>query len=165
MHKVFRLEDILEIYNYYSSPRNEINESNTRGVNRDDDNILIYGENRRAFLEDLNIDENEVNEEIIKRIKRFQKIINVIKAKNNYKCQICGYTFLMDNGKKYCEAHHIKMLSQGGSQNVDNVIILCSNHHRMFHYGGENIEIKKVNNKKMIIKIEDKEYEVKINSL
>ncbi|HHU71150.1 MAG TPA: hypothetical protein GXZ21_03840 [Clostridiales bacterium] len=75
------------------------------------------------------------------RIKRYQKIVKELKKKYNYECQICGFSFIMDNGEKYCEAHHLKHLSKGGNQDAENVIILCSNHHRQFHYSENKINI------------------------
>ncbi len=38
-------------------------------------------------------------------------------------------------GEPYLETHHIKPLSQGGSDTIDNVIALCPNCHRKRHYG------------------------------
>ncbi|WP_413168403.1 HNH endonuclease [Capilliphycus salinus ALCB114379] len=41
---------------------------------------------------------------------------------------------MQKNGGNYAEGHHLVPLSQGGSQDASNVVILCPNHHRMFHY-------------------------------
>ncbi len=78
--------------------------------------------------------------------------------KHNYKCQNYGYSFHMDNGKEYCEAHHLKMLSRGGTQDVDNVIILCENHHRMFHYASDKIRIDDAVNGKRVVSIFNDNY-------
>ncbi|MCE5222393.1 MAG: HNH endonuclease [Clostridium sp.] len=95
----------------------------------------------KDFLDDIDVVENESIEEKIKKIRRYQKIVNILKQKYGYRCQLCGYTFKMDNGNCYCEAHHIKMLSKDGTQNPNNVIILCANHHRMFHYASNIITV------------------------
>ncbi len=100
----------------------------------------IDAQTEKEFFEDIDPSNIPV-EDLVKQIKRYQRIVNFLKAKYEYKCQLCGAAFLMDNGKQYCEAHHIKMLSQGGSQSPDNVIILCANHHREFHYARNTIVI------------------------
>lgn len=38
-------------------------------------------------------------------------------------------------GLPYLEVHHIKMLKDGGSDTIDNVIALCPNCHRERHFG------------------------------
>ena len=54
----------------------------------------------------------------------------------NGKCEFCGKKgFLMANGKRYIEAHHIIALSSEGRDVVENVIALCPDHHRQAHYG------------------------------
>lgn len=114
----------------------------------------------RDFLEDLYL-ENETEEIRYNRIKRYQKLVTQLKQKYNYQCQICGYNFLMDNGKCYCEAHHIKMLSKDGSQNPDNVLILCANHHRMFHYASNTCTIGELVQGKRIVQIGKEKFMVK----
>ena len=87
------------------------------------------------LITDLGI-ENETKEVKIKIIKRHQKIIAKVKQKYNSICQIesCGFTFTKENGENYSEAHHLIPLSKDGNQNESNVVILCPNHHRMFHF-------------------------------
>lgn len=52
------------------------------------------------------------------------------------RCEYCGKTgFLMKNGKKYLEAHHVIALSCHGPDKVNNVIALCAEHHREAHFG------------------------------
>jgi hypothetical protein len=52
------------------------------------------------------------------------------------KCEYCGSKgFLMKNGLRYLEAHHVISLSTKGKDTVDNVIALCPFHHREAHFG------------------------------
>lgn len=52
------------------------------------------------------------------------------------RCEYCGKEgFLMSNGKRYTEAHHIIALSAQGKDVVENVIALCPEHHREAHFG------------------------------
>jgi 5-methylcytosine-specific restriction protein A len=39
------------------------------------------------------------------------------------------------NGQPYLEVHHLKPLSQGGADDLSNVISLCPNCHRELHFG------------------------------
>lgn len=56
----------------------------------------------------------------------------------NGACEYCGEPgFLMPNGNRYLEAHHIIALANSGRDTVDNVIAVCPGHHREAHYGSE----------------------------
>jgi len=110
----------------------------------------------RDYLDVLKDDEflaNESTEVKINRIKRYQKVIKKLKTKYQNRCQIegCNFTFEKENGEYYSEGHHLEPLSQGGSQTEDNVVILCPNHHRMFHYADIEIMGKQGNRRKVMI--------------
>lgn len=172
VYKTYELEEELSLYinkngiSYAlnkNAPElsNENNESEFEShieLVTDEENIDI--QIKRDFLDDIDVPENESIDEQIKKIKRYQKIVKILKQKYNYKCQLCDYTFHMDNGNNYCEAHHIKILSKDGTQNPDNVIILCANHHRIFHYANNNIIVGKLINGKRFIKIGNEEFVV-----
>lgn len=52
------------------------------------------------------------------------------------RCEYCGREgFLLPNGLRYVEAHHIIGLAASGPDTVQNVIGLCAEHHREAHYG------------------------------
>jgi 5-methylcytosine-specific restriction protein A len=54
------------------------------------------------------------------------------------RCELCNQEgFLMPNGKRYLESHHIQALGEEGPDTEDNVIALCANDHRAAHYGIE----------------------------
>lgn len=40
---------------------------------------------------------------------------------------------------RYVDAHHIKHWADGGETSVENMVLLCSQHHRMVHEGGYSI--------------------------
>lgn len=53
-------------------------------------------------------------------------------------CEYCGKDgFLMPNGQKYLEAHHLVALGNNGPDTAGNVIALCPEHHRESHFGVE----------------------------
>jgi len=54
------------------------------------------------------------------------------------RCEYCGHQgFLLPNGNHYVEAHHIIALAKHGPDTLENVIALCSEHHREAHFGTE----------------------------
>lgn len=121
----------------------------------------------RSFLDDNRYLENEKIEIIIEQIKRYKKIVNELKKRYNNICQVegCDFTFMKKDGDGYSEAHHLIPLSQEGGQQKDNVVILCANHHRMFHYA--DVEIYKLIDNKRKVTINGREnhllYKNKLN--
>lgn len=57
------------------------------------------------------------------------------KVRDGYRCQICG-------SKNHAEGHHIIDHQFNGAGNVDNIITLCSKHHKDVHSG--RIDIMKI---------------------
>lgn len=73
----------------------------------------------------------------VRRIKRSYGLVRALKEKHGSKCQICGFTFKMANGRFYSEAAHITAISSRakGIDVPENILILCPNHHKMLDYG------------------------------
>ena len=100
----------------------------------------------------------QVKEVISKRIER-GKISSVIKKLNDYKCKVCealgqnAYSFKKSNGEHYVETHHIIPVAnlKRGSLGISNLITVCANHHREFHYG--DIQIVDNTNEQLAISI------------
>ena len=68
-----------------------------------------------------------------------QAVINRARGR----CEYCGELgFKKTDGSYYVEAHHIISLAKQGPDTLQNVIGLCSNHHREAHFGerGEQLE-------------------------
>ena len=70
-----------------------------------------------------------------KRIKRNTSLSELIKAKNDYRCQVCGFTFKKKDGTYYVEAIHIRALASSKMDTEDNMLALCPNHHKIFDKG------------------------------
>ena len=67
---------------------------------------------------------------------RDEKVRRAVLVRASGRCEHCGKEgFLMPNGKRYVEAHHIIALGNQGRDRVDNVIALCADHHREAHFG------------------------------
>jgi 5-methylcytosine-specific restriction protein A len=49
------------------------------------------------------------------------------------KCQICAWDPQDHYGRNLCHAHHLHWLSRGGEDNIDNLALVCPNHHAAIH--------------------------------
>ncbi|WP_346205600.1 HNH endonuclease [Aeromonas salmonicida] len=61
------------------------------------------------------------------------------------KCELQGCTrhlFLKEDNTPYLEVHHIKPLSEGGSDELKNVAVLCPHCHREQHFGKEKLKLR-----------------------
>lgn len=54
-------------------------------------------------------------------------IRGAVRKRDNYRCRYCG------SGSARLEVHHVKYRSEGGKDEVDNLMLLCSDHHRLMH--------------------------------
>lgn len=101
----------------------------------------------------------QVKEVISKRIER-GKISSEIKKFYQYRCKVCEalgknpLTFQKVSGEYYVETHHIIPVANLllGSLGVSNLITVCANHHRQFHYG--DIKIVKNTGSTLILNID-----------
>ena len=87
--------------------------------------ILINQEDTTA---DLVIVSGNQTRRIYKR-----SIIIELKKLYRYECQICGHAFEGLYGGNYAEAHHIEFFADTHNNKMNNIIILCPNHHRVIH--------------------------------
>jgi len=51
-----------------------------------------------------------------------------------------GCSFPGCKNKRFVDAHHVQHWSAGGETSIDNLMLLCSRHHRLVHEGGYRIE-------------------------
>ncbi len=84
--------------------------------------------------------------------KRDQKIRDKVLKRSNNKCEYCkNKTFQKPDENFYLEVHHIEFLSEGGKDEENNMIALCPNCHRKFHFGKDKDKMKeKLLTKKLI---------------
>jgi len=52
-------------------------------------------------------------------------------------CEACSGAapFKKESGEPFLEVHHVKFLSEGGSDSIENAVAVCPNCHRQLHYG------------------------------
>jgi hypothetical protein len=108
-------------------------------------------------LPDFETEEIFINQ---KKYKRDNKAIALIKLLRKSECQICGEFIRKKDGTKYIEACHIKAKREKGKENLENIILLCPNHHKEFDLG----ELKITKHSKEIIKftMNEKDYEIEL---
>ena len=78
----------------------------------------------------------------VERIIRNNALCRFLKILYTNRCQICGFTFKLPNGRGYSESHHIKPLGKPhyGIDKETNLVILCPQHYAMFDFGVIGIE-------------------------
>lgn len=74
-----------------------------------------------------------------KQYKRDNKTIVQLKFIRGFKCQICNTGILTKKKTLYVEAAHIKAKRHSGPETLDNILILCPNHHKEFDFGEKKI--------------------------
>ena len=68
-----------------------------------------------------------------KAVKRSPRIVGQLKAMYDGQCQICEWSPRSSYSEDICEGHHIHWLSRGGEDEIENLVLLCPNHHRATH--------------------------------
>lgn len=94
------------------------------------------------------INKNELNKPrgiskpniISSAVTAYQRDPNVkawVLKNSNWICECCKKhsPFISSDGYPFLEVHHMKRLSDGGSDTITNVVALCPNCHREIHYG------------------------------
>ena len=97
-----------------------------------------------------NIIPNRGNLEPEKRLRTFTAtnrnltIVKYLKDLYQNKCQICGETIEVSPGNFLSEVHHIRSLGEhDGADVIENMIVLCPNHHAMFDRGSITLDLDK----------------------
>ncbi len=93
---------------------------------------------KAEILADLkNIKQTDSEEVVLnhKTYRRDNKTIAQIKILRDFKCQICGVRIIKKDGSFYVEAAHIIAKHQKGREALDNIVLLCPNHHKEFDFG------------------------------
>ena len=80
------------------------------------------------------------------RILRDTALARWLKHMYEYECQLCGMTIELINGGRYAEVHHIQPLGapHNGPDILENMLVLCPNHHAMCDLGAIRLSIKEL---------------------
>jgi len=79
---------------------------------------------------------DDYNSKRIKQRNKSVKVYNEIAKIYLYKCAVCGWhlPYKTPDGKNQpqggCDVHHITPHSEGGADTIENLILLCPNHHK-----------------------------------
>jgi len=76
------------------------------------------------------------------KFERDYVLVCYIKEFYKNTCQICGTKLDLGEHEYYCEVHHIQPLSQDGPDILENMIVLCPNHHTLFDKGAITIDLR-----------------------
>lgn len=130
---------LIEIYEYYIGKRFKL-PFTSKDEKEQNELTRFYKKTKSKadILEDLKKLKGDDPEETVvnrKTFKRDNKTIAQIKILRDFKCQICETTIIKKDGSKYVEAAHIKPKRKKGRETLDNIILLCPNHHKEFDLG------------------------------
>jgi HNH endonuclease len=148
-------EKLVAVYEYYIGKKFKL-----PFINKDEkeqNELAVFYKKTKSkadILSDLkNLKGTEPEEIVINRktYKRDNKTIALIKILRDFKCQICGTTIKKKDGSKYVEAAHIKPKYQKGREMLDNIILLCPNHHKEFDFGHREIKLHNANQIKFVL--------------
>jgi 5-methylcytosine-specific restriction endonuclease McrA len=78
----------------------------------------------------------------ITRVVRDTAMTKRLKALHQFRCQLCGSTIPMKDGRSYAEAHHVIPLGEPhrGPDVASNIVVVCPNHHAMLDLGSIRLE-------------------------
>lgn len=109
------------------------------------DNTLSKNENIINVIKKLNATKNKYIEYKGRKYNRRQYQLELIKKLRGYKCQFCNKQIIKADNTYYIEACHIKPKCKGGSDYLNNILILCPNCHKEFDLGNRE-ELSYTNN-------------------
>lgn len=102
--------------------------------------------NSTTGVMELETTSDDLDPKISERVSRVIErgsIGKKVKAARNQECQICKelrlspLSFRKSDGSFYSEAHHVQPVHKliPGSLGMQNIMVLCANHHRQAHFG------------------------------
>lgn len=65
--------------------------------------------------------------------ERNRTLVEQLRQLYEGRCQICRWNPVETYSEHLCEGHHIQWLSRGGDDRLDNLMLVCPNHHRAIH--------------------------------
>lgn len=80
----------------------------------------------------VGIAENRV-EYLVQQPVRSRSLVRQIHGMYGGRCQICGFDPRLLYQVDVCHAHHLIYLSRGGEDRLENLALLCPNHHAVIH--------------------------------
>lgn len=81
---------------------------------------------------DTSIAEYRVNQ-LVEQPSRNRTLSRQLHQMYRGRCQICGFDPVLVYGVNACQSHHLVYLSRGGTDTLQNLALLCPNHHSVIH--------------------------------
>lgn len=140
-------------------------------LDKDKENF-IEEKTEEVFISTLSLEEKEGKaKEVLKKykerkpkekvgitkvlVRKYERgpIGKALKVLYNYTCQVCGFTFIKSDGEGYAETHHLENLADKGLDVAENIIVVCANCQRQFHYA--NVKKLSRDKEKLVVTIND----------
>lgn len=83
----------------------------------------------------------ERREHLIRRqLQRDHSLVSRLQDLYDGRCQLCLWQPQATYTRRLCEGHHIHWLSLGGADHLENMMLVCPNHHRAIHAGEAQLD-------------------------
>ena len=117
---------------------------------------------KELFQGDIGSGKKTRMEKVVSIFERNRKVAS--RLKQLYKtCQITGdqFVFAKTNNQPYLEVHHLIPLSEGGSDNPANLVVVSAHIHKMLHYADvEGLNLSDIEDNKLDIKINGESFTI-----
>jgi hypothetical protein len=131
------------------------------------DDKLRKAENIHTLLKDFLVESQQQIENapldkrctVVFEFSRDERLLKYLKALYGFKCQICSFTFEQEGGGFYADTYYLEALSDGGADNLENLIVLCPNHKKMLQLA--NISIRYARKEEVCLDINGKQHIIK----
>ena len=104
------------------------------GVDEEDARRIACDSDLTEFIQDAH--GNLLNYERRRRIVP-ARLMRALKLRDHDRCRFPGCPH-----QRHVEAHHIRHWIDGGETRLDNLVLLCSAHHRLLHHGAFHIAVE-----------------------
>ena len=101
------------------------------GVDEEDARHIACDADLTEFIE--GVESNQLNYERRRRIVP-APLLRALKLRDHNRCRFPGCPH-----QRYVEAHHVQHWIDGGETRLENLVLLCSAHHRLLHHGAFHI--------------------------
>lgn len=100
-------------------------------------NERVLAKSSLKYLKEITLIKKELKTcfGLVRQFIRNDALSELTKMIANGSCQLCNNNapFYIE-GKPYLESHHVKWLSKGGEDDINNMVALCPNCHKKMHY-------------------------------
>ena len=104
------------------------------GIDEEDARQVACDADLTEFIEDA--EGNLLNYERRRRIVP-GPLLRALKLRDHNRCRFPGCPH-----QRYVEAHHVKHWIDGGETRLENLVLLCSAHHRLLHHGAFHMTVE-----------------------